>query len=205
MCATREPSHCSSPVLSNRDFCPANQPNPVIPTYSRVEGTQTSGSDKKCEVERGSDVSPNTEGYSSCGCTGPSITTQCASYFKHVFGVGADWHVSIVEVGAPAKVLIHLQSGRNHVVSATIKLNAPAGVQFEFARAMLENEGMCGRVPPWCNCSSCLGSAKLQATGEVIILSDLEEESTAIVSLPHSDVSSYHTLVSHIILLPHPR
>lgn len=83
-----------------------------------------------------------------------------------------------IEVGVPAKIMVALHTGRNDIVSAQIMLSSPSGVQFHFSEAKLDGDG----------------SAQLEINEDALTVSSVEADSVVVISLPHSDASSYHTL-----------
>ncbi|KAH9934671.1 trafficking protein particle complex subunit 10 [Fomitopsis serialis] len=84
-----------------------------------------------------------------------------------------------IELGTPASMTVSLQTGRNDISAATLRLVSPSGVQFRFNEATLDDGG---------------GSATLEIIDGAIILRDVGKRQVVTVAVPHSDASSYHTL-----------
>ncbi|KAF9246256.1 trafficking protein particle complex subunit 10 [Melanogaster broomeanus] len=83
-----------------------------------------------------------------------------------------------VELGATSRVLLMLSTGRNDISMATVKLTAPAGVNFDYPNALIQSEGT-GELEPSKNCITIINAPKC---------------SNMIVLVPHSDVSRLRTI-----------
>ena len=96
-----------------------------------------------------------------------------------------------------SKLLLAISSGRNHVVKATLKLSGPPGVTFHFPTSTLygggESQSVINHIVKY-YLSDALGTLEC-ATDSISIL-DLAEHSEISVLIPHSDASTYHTMVS---------
>lgn len=95
--------------------------------------------------------------------------------------------------------MVILRTGRNDVSRASLRLSAPSGIQFKFTETTFHGEGKCGTSRVKFCFTQHLGYGTLQATDESITLFDIGKEKTVVISLPHSDASVYHFMVSLII------
>ncbi|TFY59462.1 hypothetical protein EVJ58_g5755 [Rhodofomes roseus] len=84
-----------------------------------------------------------------------------------------------IELGTPAYMTVSLQTGRNDISVATLRLVSPSGVQFHCQEAAIDEGG---------------DNATLEAADDAIILRDVGKRQIVTVAVPHSDASSYHTL-----------
>ncbi|KAF9227601.1 hypothetical protein BS17DRAFT_746219 [Gyrodon lividus] len=82
------------------------------------------------------------------------------------------------ELGATFQMLLVLSTGRNDISTATVKLTAPVGVNFDYARALVQSKGA-GEFEPSKNCITIVNAPK---------------GSNVIVSVPHSDASRFRTI-----------
>lgn len=86
-----------------------------------------------------------------------------------------------VVLGAPPKVVLALSTGRNGVSKAMIRLAVPAGVQFHVDEAQLETEEE--------------GLTFETVDGSIILL-DMPQDTTIRISVPHTDASAFHAMVT---------
>ncbi|KIJ69219.1 hypothetical protein HYDPIDRAFT_80628 [Hydnomerulius pinastri MD-312] len=82
------------------------------------------------------------------------------------------------ELGATSRMLLVFSTGRNDISMATVKLSAPAGVNFDYASALVHSEGT-GELEPSKNCINLVNAPK---------------GSNVIVSVPHSDASRFRAI-----------
>ncbi|KAH7889469.1 trafficking protein particle complex subunit 10 [Phlebopus sp. FC_14] len=77
------------------------------------------------------------------------------------------------ELGVASRVLLVLSTKRNDIPMATISLAGPAGVNFDYASALMQSEG----------------TGEIELSSNCINLVNAPKHSNVIVSVPHSDVS----------------
>ena len=103
-----------------------------------------------------------------------------------------------MELGTPACTIVALSTGRNDITEATIKLTAPSGVDFNHDQASLVNEGM-WHISQKTNDEThylWLEDGELEAGKESFKVSKLSADKTVLISVPHSDASAFHAMVS---------
>lgn len=91
-----------------------------------------------------------------------------------------------------------LSTGRNNISKAMIRLSAPSGIQFQTDETDLEGDGeLLFKVnmfqPPL---SPPEADVNFETIDGSIVLFDLAENSTIRLSVPHTDASAYHAMVS---------
>ncbi|KZT68199.1 hypothetical protein DAEQUDRAFT_693019 [Daedalea quercina L-15889] len=91
-----------------------------------------------------------------------------------------------IELGTPASMMVSLQTGRNDISIATLKLVSPSGVQFHYKEAEIDGAAVKHVI--------------LETASDAIILRNIGKRQFVTVTLPHSDASSYHTLRVNINL-----
>ncbi|KAI0736997.1 trafficking protein particle complex subunit 10 [Fomitopsis betulina] len=84
-----------------------------------------------------------------------------------------------IELGTPASMMVSLQTGRNDVLMAKVKLVSPSGVQFHCRDASIDDETV---------------QAALEEADDAIMLRNVGKRQVVTVTVPHSDASSYQTL-----------
>lgn len=107
----------------------------------------------------------------------------------------------LVELGSPPRVIVALNTGRNEVSKAMIRLVAPSGVQFQVDETNVEGEGMPfdpDDTTLWLNIRMYAEEVSFEAIDGSIVLFDLKENSTVHLSVPHTDASAYHAMVHPI-------
>ncbi|KIJ16879.1 hypothetical protein PAXINDRAFT_162498 [Paxillus involutus ATCC 200175] len=82
------------------------------------------------------------------------------------------------ELGATSRMVLMLSTGRNDISMATVKLTAPAGVNFDHPKAFTQSEG----------------SGVLQPSKNCITIVDAPKGSDLIVLVPHSDASRFRVI-----------
>ncbi|EKM55480.1 uncharacterized protein PHACADRAFT_143869 [Phanerochaete carnosa HHB-10118-sp] len=85
----------------------------------------------------------------------------------------------MVQLGAPPKVVLALNTGRNDVSKAMIRLVAPAGVQFHVDQAQLETEE---------------DDLTFETVDNSMILLNMLKDTTIRMSVPHTDASAFHAV-----------
>lgn len=107
----------------------------------------------------------------------------------------------LVELGSPPRVIVALNTGRNEVSKAMVRLAAPSGVQFQVDETGVEGEGMSFDPDDtifWLNIGIYPEEVSFEAIDGSIVLFDLKENSTIHLSVPHTDASAYHAMVHSI-------
>lgn len=98
-------------------------------------------------------------------------------------------------------MMVSLQTGRNDVLMAKVKLVSPSGVQFHCRDASIDDESKfftvhLGSVIACSFCHDVAVQAALEEADDAIMLRNVGKRQVVTVTVPHSDASSYQTLVS---------
>lgn len=81
-------------------------------------------------------------------------------------------------LGTSSQIQLVVFPGRNDILTANIRLSAPAGIIFDFIKATLHPEGTC----------------EVSSSTDCIDISDLPGGSNAMILLPHSDASRFRAI-----------
>ncbi|KAF7983988.1 hypothetical protein HWV62_17458 [Athelia sp. TMB] len=83
-----------------------------------------------------------------------------------------------IELAANSRLLVVLSAGRNEISKTSIRLSAPSGIIFDYAKASLDGEQ----------------TARLSAAQDCISLEGLKSQESVSILLPHSDASAFNAM-----------